>query len=151
MTWDDFTRTEKIAIFKSAIAVACCNYNPSLLKGLFRRPEPKHNINYAQKEYLNILLIRMNGRGDPNSFMNAVRSMQDKEMANTIRQMNREKRDYVFLIWCSVLSRESNSTIFGSMSMSDFPSEYNSVVNAMANDMNITVLSTFVIDQFGYY
>ena len=151
MTWDDFTRSEKIAILKSAITVARCNYNPSILGGLFRRVEPKHNVNGAQNLYLNILLIRMNGRGDSNSFMNAVNSMQDREMANTIKQMYKEKRDFVFLIWASVLCRISNSTLFGSMSMSDFPSEYNSTVEAMAKDMNVTIRRTFDIDENGYY
>jgi len=151
MTWDDFTRSEKIAIMKSAITVARCNYNPSLLGSLFRRAEPKHNVNYAQNLYLNILLVRMNGRGDANSFMNAVSSMQDKEMANIIKQMNKEKRDFVFLIWASVLCRISNSTLFGSMSMSDFPSEYNSTVEAMAKDMNVSIRYSFDIDDTGYY
>ncbi|MBQ6167516.1 MAG: hypothetical protein IJK41_08860 [Muribaculaceae bacterium] len=151
MTWDDFTRVEKIAIMRSALAVARCNYNPSLLGGLFRRAAPKHNVNDAQNLYLNILLIRMNGRGDANSFMNAVNSMQDKEMANTIKQMYQEKRDLVFLIWASVLCRISGSTYFGSMSMSDFPSEYNSTVEAMARDMNVIILRTFDIDDNGYY
>ncbi len=151
MTWDDFTRTEKIAIMKSALAVARCNYNPSILGSLLRRAEPKHNVNDAQNLYLNILLIRMNGRGDSNSFMNAVNSMQDKEMANTIKQMYQEKRDFVFLIWASVLCRISNSTFFGSMSMSDFPSEYISTVEAMAKDMNVTIKRSFDIDDTGYY
>lgn len=93
----------------------------------------------------------MNGRGDANSFMNAVNSMQDKEMANTIKQMYQEKRDLVFLIWASVLCRISGSTYFGSMSMSDFPSEYNSTVEAMARDMNVIILRTFDIDDNGYY
>jgi len=151
MTWDDFTRSEKIAIMKSAITVARCNYNPSLLGSLFRRAEPKHNVNYAQNLYLNILLVRMNGMGEPNSFMNAVNAMQDKEMANIIKQMNKEKRDFVFLIWASVLCRISNSTLFGSMSMSDFPSEYNSTVEAMAKDMNVSIRYSFDIDDTGYY
>ncbi len=151
MTWDDYTRSEKIAIMKSAITVARCNYNPSLLGSLFRRAEPKHNVNYAQNLYLNILLVRMNGMGEPNSFMNAVNAMQDKEMANIIKQMNKEKRDFVFLIWASVLCRISNSTLFGSMSMSDFPSEYNSTVEAMAKDMNVSIRYSFDIDDTGYY
>ena len=37
------------------------------------------------------------------------------------------------------------------MSMSDFPSEYNSTVEAMAKDMNVTILNTFDIDDTGYY
>lgn len=151
MTWSDFTITEKIAIFKSAIAVARCNYNPSLLGSLFRNTEPKHNINYAQRLYLNILLLRMHRDGDANTFMNSVGSMQDKVMASTIRQMNREKRELVFLIWSSILCRISNSTFFGTMSMNDFPHEYNTVVNSMARDMNITILSTFDIDENGVY
>lgn len=151
MTWDDFTRTEKIAILKSAITVARCNYNPSLLGSLFRRIEPKHSVNDAQNLYLNILLIRMNGTGDSRSFMGDVNSMQDRDMANTIKQMYQEKRDFVFLIWASILCRISNNTFFGSMSMSDFPSEYNSTVEAMAKDMNVTIRRTFDIDDQGYY
>jgi hypothetical protein len=151
MTWDDFTRTEKVAIMKSAIAVAQCNYNPSFWGGLLRRKQPKHDINYAQKEYLVILSMRMNGRSDANSFMNDVVSMQDREMANTIKQMYQEKRDFVFLIWASILCRISNSTFFGSMSMSDFPSEYNSTVEAMARDMNVTIRRTFDMDDNGYF
>lgn len=151
MTWNDFTNTEKIAIFKSAIAVARCNYNSSLLGSLIRRSEPKHELNYSQNLYLNMLFMRMNRGGDPKSFTNAALSMQDKVMANTIKQMSREKRDFVFLIWCSILCRISNSTFMGSMSMSDFPSEYNSVVKAMANDMNITIQSSFEMDEFGYF
>lgn len=151
MTWNDFTRTDKIAILKSAITTARCNYNPSLLGGLFHRAEPKHNINEAQNIYLKILLIRMNGTGDPKSFMNAVNSMQDREMASIIKQMSKEKRDFVFLIWASILCRISNSSFFGSMSMSDFPSEYNSTVEAMAKDMNVTILHTFDIDDVGYF
>ena len=151
MTWDDFTRTEKIAILKSAITVACCNYNPSLLSSLFRRAEPKHNVNDAQNLYLTILLVRMNGRGDANSFMNAVNSMQDREMTNTINQMNKEKRDFVFLIWASVLCRISGNAYFGSMSMSEFPSEYISTVESMAKDMNVTIRRTFDMDIDGYF
>lgn len=151
MTWDDFTRSEKIAIMKSAITVACCNYNPSLLGSLFRHAEPKHNVNYAQNLYLNILLVRMNGMGEPNSFMNAVNAMQDKEMANIIKQMNKEKRDFVFLIWASVLCRISGNAYFGSMSMSEFPSEYISTVETMAKDMNVTIRRSFDMDIDGYY
>ena len=93
----------------------------------------------------------MNGTGDPKSFMNAVNSMQDREMASIIKQMSKEKRDFVFLIWASILCRISNSSFFGSMSMSDFPSEYNSTVEAMAKDMNVTILHTFDIDDVGYF
>ena len=152
MTWNDFSRTEKIAILKSAMTVAQCNYSPSLLGGIFRNRVMQHNINDAQNTYLNILLIRMNGiNGDVQSFMSAVHSMRDKEMANTIQQMYQEKRDFVFLIWASILCRISNNTFFGSMSMSDFPSEYNSTVEAMAKDMNVTIRRTFDIDDQGYY
>ncbi len=151
MTWDDFTKTEKIAIFKSAITVARCNYNSSVFRSIFRRVESKHDINYAQNEYLNILLMRMNGLGDSSSFVNAVGSMQDRDMANTIKQMYKEKRDFVFFIWASVLCRISNCTFFGSMSMSDFPSEYNSTIEAMAKDMNVTIQRTFDMDDYGYY
>ena len=151
MTWDDFTRSEKIAIMKSAITVARCNYNPSLLGSLFRRAEPKHNVNDTQNLYLTILLVRMNGRGDANSFMNAVSSMQDKEMANVIKQMYREKRDFVFLIWASVLCRISGNAYFGSMSMSEFPSEYISTVETMARDMNVTIQRSFDMDIDGYF
>jgi hypothetical protein len=35
--------------------------------------------------------------------------------------------------------------------MNDFPSEYNSTVEAMAKDMNVTILRTFDIDENGYY
>ena len=151
MTWDNFTRSEKIAIMKSAITVARCNYNPSLLGSIFRRTEPKHNVNDTQNLYLTILLVRMNGRGDANSFMNAVSSMQDKEMANVIKQMYREKRDFVFLIWASVLCRISGNAYFGSMSMSEFPSEYISTVETMAKDMNVTIRRSFDMDIDGYY
>ena len=151
MTWDDYTRSEKIAIMKSAITVARCNYNPSLLGSIFRRTEPKHNVNDTQNLYLTILLVRMNGRGDANSFMNAVSSMQDKEMANVIKQMYREKRDFVFLIWASVLCRISGNAYFGSMSMSEFPSEYISTVETMAKDMNVTIRRSFDMDIDGYY
>ena len=151
MTWDNYTRSEKIAIMKSAITVARCNYNPSLLGSLFRRNEPKHNVNDTQNLYLTILLVRMNGRGDANSFMNAVNSMQDKEMANVIKQMYREKRDFVFLIWASVLCRISGNAYFGSMSMSGFPSEYISTVETMAKDMNVTIRRSFDMDIDGYY
>lgn len=151
MTWDNYTRSEKIAIMKSAITVARCNYNPSLLGSLFRRNEPKHNVNDTQNLYLTILLVRMNGRGDANSFMNAVNSMQDKEMANIIKQMNKEKRDFVFLIWASVLCRISGNAYFGSMSMSEFPSEYISTVETMTKDMNVTIRRSFNMDIDGYY
>ncbi len=151
MTWDDFTRYEKIAIMKSAITVARCNYNPSLLGSLFRRSEPKHNVNDTQNLYFTILLVRMNGRGDANSFVDAVNAMQDKEMANTIKRMNQEKRDFVFLIWASVLCRISGNAYFGSMSMSEFPSEYTSTVEAMARDMNVTILRSFDMDIDGYF
>jgi len=151
MTWDDFTRTEKIAILKSAITVAHCNYNPSLLGSLFRRAEQRHNVNETQNLYLTILLVRMNGRGDANSFMNAVNSMQDKEMANIIKQMYSEKRDFVFLIWASVLCRISGNAYFGSRSMSEFPSEYISTVEAMAKDMNVTIQRSFDMNIDGYF
>lgn len=151
MTWDDFTRTEKMAILKSAITVARCNYNPSLLGSLFRRAEQRHNVNETQNLYLTILLVRMNGRGDANSFMNAVNSMQDKEMANIIKQMYSEKRDFVFLIWASVLCRISGNAYFGSMSMSEFPSEYISTVEAMAKDMNVTIQRSFDMNIDGYF
>lgn len=151
MNWDIFTQTEKTAIFRSAITVARCNYNPSLLGSLFRRAESKYDINYAQNEYLNILLMRMNGMGDSESFLNAVSSMQDREMANTIKQMNEEKRNHVFLVWASILSRISNCALFGYISMSSFPGEYNSTVEAMAKDMNVTIQHTFDIDEDGFY
>ena len=151
MTWDDFTKTERVAIFKSAITVARCNYNPSIFRSLFRRVEPKHDINYAQNEYLNILLLRMNGRGDSNSFVNAAGSMQEREMADTIKQMYQEKRDFVFLIWASILCRISNSSLFGTISLSGFPSEYISTIEAMAKDMNVTIQRTFDMDDYGYY
>ena len=151
MTWDDFTKTEKVAIFKSAITVARCNYNASMFRSLFRRVEPKHDINYAQNEYLSILLLRMNGMGDSNSLVTAVGFMQDREMADTIKQMYQEKRDFVFLIWASILCRISNSSLFGTISMSSFPSEYNSTVEAMAKDMNVTIQHTFDIDEYGFY
>ena len=93
----------------------------------------------------------MNGMGEPNSFMNAVNAMQDKEMANIIKQMNKEKRDFVFLIWASVLCRISGNAYFGSMSMSEFPSEYISTVETMAKDMNVTIRRSFDMDIDGYY
>ena len=149
MTWNDYSRKEKIAIIKTAIHAACCDYKGSSIKGFVNSfTTNKHSINYSQELYLKMLLTRMNA---DKSYLTEMKTMSSKDMTKIVKQMDSEKRKAVFLIWMSILCRCSGSAYYAaSISLTDFSNEYESTVRLMARDMNIDIIDNFTMSEYGY-
>ena len=74
MGWKDFTRDEKKAILKSAAYVANAD----------------GNINYSENQYLNILVLAMEG---DNALVKDAMDMWKMNMTRVIRNMSQDKKD----------------------------------------------------------
>lgn len=150
MKWSDFSTEQKTAIIRSALHVGYCDYCGSGIGGFFNkfRQKQTRSINYCQREYLSMLMVRMNKTP---SFIDEVKAMGDSRMVSVLNRMDSSKKDLTFKIWASVLCRFGGSAYYGmAICLNEFPEEYVQTIQQLARDANISIPRTFSMSEYGY-
>lgn len=127
MGWKDFTRDEKKAILKSAAYVANAD----------------GNINYSENQYLNILVLAMEG---DNALVKDAMDMWKMNMTRVIRNMSQDKKDIVRNVWLKMMNKRGGGTMFGRTVVSPNTIEGKTIIS-MASSCGIEVSGEYYIDN----